>query len=76
MILLHARRLELKIICENGLIEKLLSWSMPVKKNNLKILKSQSFLSMKKIKKKLSIKFNILLGKRKEKYMKLILDKK
>ena len=31
---------------------------------------------MKKIKKKLSIKFNILLGKRKEKYMKLILDKK
>ena len=31
---------------------------------------------MKKIRKKLSIKFKILLGRRIESYMKLILDKK
>ena len=39
-------------------------------------LKSQSFTLMKKITKKLSTKFKILLGKRKEYSMKLILDKK
>ena len=37
---------------------------------------SQSFTYMKKITKKLSIKFKILSGKRKESSMKLILDKK
>ena len=41
-----------------------------------KNLKNQGFTLLKKITKKLSVKFKILLGKRKEKSMKLILDKK
>ena len=65
MKLLQARRLELKIISKNGLIDKLLSYSMPVK-NCFKSLKNQSFTLMKKITKKLSMKFKVLLGKRKE----------
>ena len=42
---------------------------------NCQSLKSQSFTSMKKITKKLSMKSKILLGKRKENSMKLILHK-
>ena len=47
-----------------------------IRKKLLLSLKSQSFTLMKKITKKLSTKFKILLGKRKEYSMKLILDKK
>ena len=48
---------------------------MPAK-NCFESLKSQNFTLMKEIEKKLSIKFKISLGKRKESSMKLILDKK
>ena len=48
MKLLQAGRLGLKITHKNGLIEKLLSWFMPMK-NCFQSLKNQSLTLMKKI---------------------------
>ena len=60
MKLLQAWRLELRIIRKNGLIQKLLSWSM-LAENCFWSLESQSFTLMKKITKKLSVKFKKIL---------------
>ena len=70
-----SKEIRIKNNTQEWLDREISELSIPVK-NCLKCLESQSFTLMKKITKKWSIKFKILLGKRNESSIKLILDKK